>query len=295
MQLKDLIVSKCNIRDIEDDDASIPNLAESIKAQTLISKMVLRPAKGGKFEVIAGGRRWRALEAINGQDYELKETEYVVMDLDDDQALILSIEENTQRLNLSPIELNRAALKLNQMGKSNKEIARILNIYDARLKRIMAMSQTLNKMPEVAKAELRKTPDQAKLTDSHWEKISKEEDKDVIKDVVDYIIEKEASAKDIPGIITAIKKTREQIDGEPKEEKGGKKTEVHEGGQPEGPIEYEHKGELTLEVHDGKEILKVIGKGEDEREIPIDHYLEYLRHPDKFKVSVKFKMTVKPY
>lgn len=81
-----------------------------------------------------------------------------------------------------------------------------------------------------------------------------------------------------------------------KGEKEGKKAEVIEGaaGEPAGPIEYEHKGELVLEVNDGKETIKVIGKGEDDKEIPIDHYMEYLRHPDKFKVMVKFKMTVKP-
>lgn len=279
------------------DDPTLPELTESIKEQSLISKIILRPTEGGKYEIVAGSRRCRAIESLHGDGYELKETEYVMMeDMDDEHALLYSLDENTKRRNLSVLELNKAALNLNnRLGYKPKQIAKALGITDAKLKRVLEVSQTLNKMPDIVKEELNKPPDQAKISDLHWERISKEEDKDVIKDVVDYILDKDAPARDVPGIITAIKKNHEQMVGE-KGEKEGKKAEVIEGaaGEPAGPIEYEHKGELVLEVNDGKETIKVIGKGEDDKEIPIDHYMEYLRHPDKFKVMVKFKMTVKP-
>jgi len=60
----------------------------------------------------------------------------------------------------------------------------------------------------------------------------------------------------------------------------------------EGPMEYVHKGELILEKIEDKEILKVIGKGED-AEVPIETYLEYLRNPEKFKCFVTFKLKIK--
>jgi hypothetical protein len=62
---------------------------------------------------------------------------------------------------------------------------------------------------------------------------------------------------------------------------------------PEDPLEYSHKGELVLEVKDGKESLRVIGKGEDS-EVPVDQYLNYLRHPEQFKCYVTFKLKIKP-
>lgn len=296
MKLQDLQISRFNVRDQKAEDTGLTELSESIKTRKLISKIVLRPTAGGKYEIIAGSRRCRAIEALHGDGYDLKEDEYVVFeDMDDEHALLMSLDENNQRRNLSPRELNKSALMLNQMGMKNKSIARALNITDAKLKRVMEMSQTLNKMPDIVKDELNKPPDQAKISDLHWERISKEDDPTVIKDVVDYIMEKDAPARDVPGIITAIKRNHEKMDGD-SDEGDGKKADIKEGAadEPAGPIEYEHKGELVLEVNDGKETLKVIGKGEDGKEIPIEHYMEYLRHPDKFKVSVKFKMIVKP-
>lgn len=197
MKLSDLQVSKFNVRNQTADDPTLPELTESIKEQSLISKIILRPTEGGKYEIVAGSRRCRAIESLHGDGYELKETEYVMMeDMDDEHALLYSLDENTKRRNLSVLELNKAALNLNnRLGYKPKQIAKALGITDAKLKRVLEVSQTLNKMPDIVKEELNKPPDQAKISDLHWERISKEEDKDVIKDVVDYILDKDAPAR----------------------------------------------------------------------------------------------------
>lgn len=288
MQLKNLIVSKSNVRESMPNDESLPNLASSIKSHKLISKLILRPTQDGKFEIIAGQRRYNALLSLFGEDYELPEEDYILRaDLDDEHALLLSICENQQRLDLSPVELNRASLRLNKLGYKDKEIAKLLNVTPFRLKRLYQLSEDFNKMPEEAKTELKKPVEDSKLNDAHWQKIHDLNDVDVIKDVVDYIINKESSPRDVPTIIKAIEKTHVGSSPEGSGDKG-----TPDEPEAEGPIEYEHKGELVLEEHGSKITLRVKGKGED-ADVPYEHYLEYLRHPDKFRCFVKFKLTVK--
>ena len=293
MQLKDLIISKQNIRNTADEDEEFENLKESIKSDSLIHKIILRPSKKkDQFEVVAGGRRYRALCAIYSEDYELKDTDYVLYsDMDDDRALLWSIEENTQRRAFSPIELNRAGLALNKKGLKDKEIAQKLNVSPHRLKRLLALSSEFNKMPDAAKEQLGKLPEKAVFTDAHWDKISKTEDAEVIKDVVDYIIEKEVPAREVPSIIKMVEKNRKVQEGPEHSETPTKVTSPEEASSD--PLEYTHKGELILETKGGKEILKVLGKGEDS-EVPIDQYLNFLRHPEQFKCYITFKLKIKP-
>lgn len=294
MQLKDIVVSKQNVRKTEDESEDFENLKKSIKKGSLIHRIVLRPSsKDGIFEVVAGGRRFRALCAINPETYELKESEYALFpDMTDEEALIWSIDENTQRLAFSPMELNRAGLALNNKGMSDKEIAQKLNVTPHRLKRLLNLSADLNKMPDAVKEELCKLPEDAKITDQHWDYISKKtDDEEVIKDVVDYIIDKEVPAREVPSIVKMIEKNHKESEGPIVSE--NKPSGSQDPEESNDPLEYSHKGELIMVEKDGKSTLRVIGKGEDS-EIPIDQYMEYLRYPEKFKCYVTFKLKIKP-
>jgi len=289
MKLKDLIVSPCNVRVYNADD-NVKGLGNSIDTNKLISRLVLRKGKDGKIEVVAGSRRYRALVDKYGDDYDLPETDYVVRELDDKEAFLLSISENQERVGLTPMELNRAALRLNHVGFKEPEICKALSITQHRLKRIATLAADKKRMPEVALQELNKTVDEAKFNDAHWSKVRDVEDDDVVKDVVDYIIDKEAPPRDVPGIITAIQKKHGAMDNT-KAPKAPSDT-----GAPDdtgGPISYDHKGELVLEEKDGKMTFRVKGKEEDE-EVPVDHYLEFLRHPEKFKCRVTLKLKFTP-
>lgn len=293
MRIGDLIISSCNIRTKNVSDSDIELLSESIKAHKLISKLVLRKNSEDVYEVIAGRRRLKALRTIYGDDYELPEDEYIIMDVDDEEAFIISLTENVNRVNLSPMDLNRAYLRLNQMGKKDKEIAFLLNVSPHRLKRLASLSTDITRMPEEAKEELSKPTTESKLNDLHWSHISnKTEDPEVIKDTVDYILEHETTPKDVPTILRSIEKQykdKEEVSESGNDSTTEEKTPVNQ----DVPIDYTHKGELVLIKEGDKEILRVIGKDEDE-EVPINHYLEYLRHPEDFKCYVTFKLKIKP-
>lgn len=289
MKLKELVVSPQNVR-IKSNEEGIFELSESIKENSLISKIVLREVDG-KYEIIAGQRRYKALLSLLGEDAELPTEDYVVFkDLSDKKAFILSISENTHRLDLSPMELNKAGLKLNGWGYKDKEIAKILAVPVSRLKSIFNLSQDNKRIPEAAKQELLKSPEDCKFTDKHWDKLRDVENEAVVKDVVDYILEKDTPPREVPSVIKAMQKQYEQIEASNNPIEPTKSTTAP---PDEDPMEYSHKGELKLEIHDGKKILKVIGKGEDEQ-INIDQYLEYLSHPEQFRCFVTFKLKIKP-
>ena len=83
------------------NEKGLAELARSIKENGLLQPLLVRPreGKGARFELVAGERRWRA-----SQKAGLKEVPIIVRKLDQKQALELSLVENLQREDLSPIE-----------------------------------------------------------------------------------------------------------------------------------------------------------------------------------------------
>ncbi|SDR10112.1 ParB/RepB/Spo0J family partition protein [Pseudoxanthomonas sp. CF125] len=81
------------------DPAKLSELAESIKAQGVIQPIVVRELSPGKFEIVAGERRWRA-----SQEAGLAAVPVVVRDLDDRTVIAMALIENIQREDLNPLE-----------------------------------------------------------------------------------------------------------------------------------------------------------------------------------------------
>lgn len=81
------------------DDASLTELADSIREHGLIQPIVVRPGKNGMYEIVAGERRWRASRLAG-----LTEVPVVIKELDDRSAAELALVENLQREDLNPVE-----------------------------------------------------------------------------------------------------------------------------------------------------------------------------------------------
>jgi len=81
------------------DPEAIAQLAESIKAQGVIQPILARFVEDGKFEIIAGERRWRAAMLAG-----LDSVPVVVRQVPDEAALSMALIENIQREDLNPIE-----------------------------------------------------------------------------------------------------------------------------------------------------------------------------------------------
>ncbi len=81
------------------NETALNELADSIREQGLMQPILVRPVGGGRFEIIAGERRWRAAQRAG-----LKEVPALVKDVPDNAALALALIENIQREDLNPLE-----------------------------------------------------------------------------------------------------------------------------------------------------------------------------------------------
>jgi ParB family chromosome partitioning protein len=81
------------------DPGSLEELAASIKAQGLIQPISVRSVGAGRYEIIAGERRWRASQIAG-----LAEVPVLIRDIPDEAVLAMSLIENIQREDLNPLE-----------------------------------------------------------------------------------------------------------------------------------------------------------------------------------------------
>ena len=119
------------------DDASLAELAASIKAQGIMQPIIVRKSTSGKHEIIAGERRFRAAQLAG-----LVEVPVLVKDVDDRTALTLALIENLQRQDLNAIEeahgLQRLIAEFNftheqaaeAVGKSRSAVSNLLRLLE---------------------------------------------------------------------------------------------------------------------------------------------------------------------
>jgi ParB family chromosome partitioning protein len=81
------------------DDASLAELAASIRSQGLIQPILVRAVAPKRYEIIAGERRWRAAQLAG-----IAEVPVVIREVPDQAALAMALIENIQRESLNPLE-----------------------------------------------------------------------------------------------------------------------------------------------------------------------------------------------
>ena len=81
------------------DKEELEELASSIKKNGLLQPILVRSQEGGKYEIIAGERRWQASKLAGLEKIPIR-----IQKADDDKALELALIENIQRSDLNPIE-----------------------------------------------------------------------------------------------------------------------------------------------------------------------------------------------
>ena len=89
------------------DSAAMNTLADSIRQHGVIQPLVVRPLSGGRYEIIAGERRFRAAKLAG-----LTSVPVVRRQLSDQEAQIYALVENLQRADLNPIEQARGIARL---------------------------------------------------------------------------------------------------------------------------------------------------------------------------------------
>ena len=91
------------------DEGELAELAASITANGVVQPILVRPLASGRFQLIAGERRWRASQ-LAGK----KTIPAILRQVSDEQALEITIVENLQRADLNPMEQARAFERLSR-------------------------------------------------------------------------------------------------------------------------------------------------------------------------------------
>ena len=89
------------------NEEKLAELAASITANGVVQPVLVRPLAGGRFQLIAGERRWRASQLAGKQTIPA-----ILRQVSDEQAMEITIVENLQRADLNPMEQARAFERL---------------------------------------------------------------------------------------------------------------------------------------------------------------------------------------
>ena len=84
---------------VRDDDDTMKETLDSVRSQGILTPAIVRPREEGGYEIVAGHRRKRACELLG-----LETMPVIVRDLDRDSAIIMMVDSNIQRENISLME-----------------------------------------------------------------------------------------------------------------------------------------------------------------------------------------------
>jgi ParB family chromosome partitioning protein len=234
------------------DSDRLDELTQSIKQQGLIEPVLVTP-ESDHFKLVAGERRWRA-----ACQAELDTIPALVRDLSSADALAISLVENIQRENLSPVEEARAYQRLkNEQGWDQQALADNVG----RSRSAVANSLRLLNLPEPVLEGL----DDGSISAGHARALLGLEDEDAILSLYDNINEHTLSVRETEKRVKALR------DEEPEG------TDETDTGGPESPeTDFSHL-EAELEESIGAEVAI------DSKDRKKGHIKIYFGNPDEFE------------
>src|SRR5689334_20163315 len=166
------------------NETELAELASSIEASGLLQPVVVRP-RNGKYELIAGERRWRAVQRLGWPKIPA-----VIREADDQALLTLALIENLQRDDLSPIDEAAGYLRLSEEFQlAHAEIARLVG----RDRSTVANLLLLLRLPESIKRLLR----ERRLSEGHGRALLAVSDEEAMIRLADQAINQDWSVREL--------------------------------------------------------------------------------------------------
>ncbi|MBA2652970.1 MAG: ParB/RepB/Spo0J family partition protein [Tatlockia sp.] len=107
----------------EIEETPLAELAASIKQQGLLQPLIVREIAEGRYEIIAGERRWRACQLAG-----LDEIPVILRQVDDETAMAMALVENLQREDLNAMDQARAMHRLTtEFAMTHQQVAELLS------------------------------------------------------------------------------------------------------------------------------------------------------------------------
>ncbi|NRA88989.1 MAG: ParB/RepB/Spo0J family partition protein, partial [Rhizobiales bacterium] len=150
IKINNLTVSSLNVRKVGADQ--IADLLPSIKSLGVIQPLLVR-AKGKKFEVIAGQRRYLAVKQLAEQG-KVDPVPCIIMDDKDDvKAIEASLAENIARLPMDEVDQFHAFAELSNNRKTVEEIADQFGVTERMVKQRLALSNLITPILDIYRAD----------------------------------------------------------------------------------------------------------------------------------------------
>ena len=123
------------------DPIALKELADSIREHGLAQPITVRPFDDGRYQIVAGERRYRAMSQI----LQWERIPCLVKEMSDEQAEVIMGIENLQREDLLPMEEAEIYKRQVDKGKSAREIAKLFGVSDTKVRSRLAL---LDLLPE---------------------------------------------------------------------------------------------------------------------------------------------------
>ncbi len=183
-----------------DKETDLDELVESVKKHGVLQP-IIATEKEGKLLIIAGERRWLAAQKAG-----LKEVPVIIGNWDDKDIAILSIVENVQRKDLSPLEEALYYKRLQkEFGLTQNDIASLTGKSRAHIANILRVL----KLPDAVTSALQ----EGKITLGHAKALLSLRNEKEIVDLFHKILEEELSVRETEELVSAVKrKKRKEVE-----------------------------------------------------------------------------------
>lgn len=181
------------------DDEALDELTASIREHGVIQPIVISPASGGTYQIVAGERRWRAAKQAG-----LNKIPAIIRTLSNQHKLEIALIENLQRKDLNSLEMATAYLKLHtQFNMTYEAIGqRVGGKAVSTISNVMRLLQ----LPEVAKQALVT----GEISEGHARQVLALEDEDTQRELVKRIIAEGWSVRKAEQFVVGLKKAAKE-------------------------------------------------------------------------------------
>lgn len=179
-------------------EESLEELAQSIRVNGIIQPIVVRQ-RGGKYQIVAGERRWRA-----AQKAELSKIPSIIREVSNDKLLEIALIENIQRHELNPIEEAKAYKNLiENLGLTQEMIAERVG----KNRTVITTHLRLLKLP----IEIQKLVEEEKITAGHARALLMTDSLEIQIETANKIIEMSLSVRETEKVVKRIGKSTNEV------------------------------------------------------------------------------------